>query len=52
MSFSVRAVAELFFFSELTVNRGAVMMIGGPALVMYLQPTEEELFKVYIPFSP
>ena len=26
--------------------RGALMCIGGPALVIYVTPTEEELFKV------
>ncbi|KAI1212554.1 CBP4-domain-containing protein [Annulohypoxylon truncatum] len=28
---------------------GGVMCIGGPALVMWVQPTEEELFKKYNP---
>lgn len=30
-------------------NRGAVCCIGGPALVYYVQPTDEELFKRYNP---
>lgn len=51
MYFGVRAVAELLLgLPELTMNRGAAMCIGGPALVMYVQPTEEELFKVCISF--
>ena len=29
--------------------RGAVCCIGGPALVYYVQPTDEELFKRYNP---
>ncbi|KAL2042732.1 hypothetical protein N7G274_004491 [Stereocaulon virgatum] len=28
---------------------GAIVMIGGPALVYYVSPTEEELFKRYNP---
>ncbi|OAK98358.1 CBP4-domain-containing protein [Phaeosphaeriaceae sp. SRC1lsM3a] len=28
---------------------GAAMCIGGPALVMYVSPTEEEIFKRYNP---
>ncbi|KAI9682442.1 MAG: assembly factor cbp4 [Trizodia sp. TS-e1964] len=28
---------------------GTTMVIGGPALVMYVSPTEEELFKKYNP---
>ena len=31
---------------DLTNSRGVVMCIGGPALVYYVTPTEEELFKV------
>ena len=27
-------------------NRGIVLCVGGPALVVYVSPTEEELFKV------
>ena len=30
----------------LTYHRGAVMCVGGPALVYWVSPTEEELFKV------
>jgi hypothetical protein len=30
----------------LTVFRGAILCIGGPALVWYVTPTEEEIFKV------
>lgn len=32
-------------------NRGALLCIGGPALVQYLRPTEEELFQVRPPVS-
>lgn len=32
--------------SYLTSNRGGVLCIGGPALVWYVTPTPEELFKV------
>ncbi|KAI1398596.1 CBP4-domain-containing protein [Hypoxylon fuscum] len=28
---------------------GAVVCVGGPALVLYVQPTDEELFKKYNP---
>jgi hypothetical protein len=28
------------------INRGAFLCIGGPALVWYVTPTEEEIFKV------
>ncbi|KAF2098140.1 CBP4-domain-containing protein [Rhizodiscina lignyota] len=35
------------WFKMLTV--GAVLCIGGPALVYYVSPTEEELFKRYNP---
>ncbi|KAI9795304.1 MAG: assembly factor cbp4 [Candelina submexicana] len=31
------------------LSAGAVMCIGGPALVYYVTPTEEELFKRYNP---
>lgn len=31
---------------RLTFHRGAVLCIGGPALVMWVSPTEEEIFKV------
>ena len=31
---------------DLTIARGVVLCIGGPALVYYVTPTEEELFKV------
>ncbi|KAK7914582.1 hypothetical protein PG985_012285 [Apiospora marii] len=30
-------------------NRGTVCCVGGPALVYYVQPTDEELFKRYNP---
>lgn len=28
---------------------GAIILFGGPALIRYVQPTEEELFKRYNP---
>ncbi|ORY12297.1 hypothetical protein BCR34DRAFT_482812 [Clohesyomyces aquaticus] len=31
------------------ITAGAVLCIGGPALVMYVTPTEEEIFKRYNP---
>ncbi|KAF2753389.1 CBP4-domain-containing protein [Pseudovirgaria hyperparasitica] len=31
------------------VASGVVLCVGGPALVMWVQPTEEELFKRYNP---
>ncbi|KAF2201349.1 CBP4-domain-containing protein [Delitschia confertaspora ATCC 74209] len=31
------------------ITAGAAMCIGGPALVYYVSPTEEELFKKYNP---
>lgn len=32
-----------------TSPSGGVIVIGGPALINYVQPTEEELFKRYNP---
>jgi hypothetical protein len=37
---------------RLTRLRGAVMCVGGPALVYYVMPTEEELFLVGRPAKP
>ena len=38
--------------SALMAPSGGVMCIGGPALVWYVTPTEEELFKVsYHPWN-
>ncbi|KAH9865053.1 assembly factor cbp4 [Plenodomus lingam] len=31
------------------ISAGAVLCIGGPALVMWVTPTEEEIFKRYSP---
>ncbi|KAJ4319888.1 Assembly factor cbp4 [Neodidymelliopsis sp. IMI 364377] len=31
------------------ISAGAVLCIGGPALVMWVTPTEEEIFKAYSP---
>ncbi|KAF2466008.1 CBP4-domain-containing protein [Lindgomyces ingoldianus] len=31
------------------ITAGAALCIGGPALVMYVTPTEEEIFKKYNP---
>ncbi|KAF1978153.1 CBP4-domain-containing protein [Bimuria novae-zelandiae CBS 107.79] len=31
------------------IGAGAALCIGGPALVMYVTPTEEEIFKKYNP---
>jgi hypothetical protein len=33
-------------FSRLTFKRGAILVIGGPALVMWVTPTQEEIFQV------
>lgn len=32
--------------NEADQARGSILCIGGPALVYYVTPTEEELFKV------
>ncbi len=34
------------------MRSGAIVSIGGPALVYYVSPTDEELFKVPRSFSP
>jgi DNA excision repair protein ERCC-4 len=34
------------FYNMLNIIRGAFLCIGGPALVWYVTPTEEEIFKV------
>ena len=35
-----------------STNRGIVLCVGGPALVIYVSPTEEELFKVGMTIQP
>src|SRR4051812_34306278 len=40
---------HLMWHTMLMRNSGAALCIGGPALVMYVSPTEEELFKRYNP---
>lgn len=37
----------MYFF--LPINSGAVVCVGGPALVRWVQPTDEELFQKYNP---
>jgi hypothetical protein len=40
---------SIFTDRRLTIPSGAVCCIGGPALVYYVSPTEEELFLKYNP---
>ena len=42
-------IPYIFLRTSLTPSRGGILCIGGPALVMYLSPTEEELFLRYNP---
>ncbi|KAL5465878.1 hypothetical protein PMIN06_000473 [Paraphaeosphaeria minitans] len=46
---SVRSPRHPSDVRPLTVDSGAALIIGGPALVWYVSPTEEEIFKKYNP---
>ncbi|KAF2712722.1 DNA repair protein [Pleomassaria siparia CBS 279.74] len=43
------SASSIFGDCELTVDSGAILVIGGPALVMWVTPSEEEIFKRYNP---
>lgn len=45
------SLLELSDSGKLMVFSGAAMCIGGPAFVMYISPSEEEIFKVSDPSS-